>query len=371
MSGAKHTFSSREKAHGSFLAPSFEIEVGSVKIDSAKVPVTSLSVDIDAGEPAGGCYFVIESLYDYKTSSWKENVLTNFKIGSKLEIKGGYLKRETIFYGYVDDVTIDYSAEGAPRLAVGGIDAKGYLMNKKDEKSIEGKTTKDVVEKILKLCTSSNPKAAKKISLAASFPLKNGPIKSGVNYYNFLNKVAKMNNMQFFVCNGEIIFDNVVKKSDVLIKLSMGTSLLRFSRTASLHNQIGAVKITGTGDNNLAVTETATTPGSTSAKGSTAKKISPLIAGITLEETNQYVKDAQECKAIAQAILDASAINFVKGKGRCLGLPELIPGKWITLDGMDKTSNNNYFVTKVSHEFSSESGYFTSFEAKSDKLPEV
>ena len=49
-----------------------------------------------------------------------------------------------------------------------------------------------------------------------------------------------------------------------------------------------------------------------------------------------------------------------------MGLPELIPGRYITLKGFDKSTADKYFISKVTHEFS-EDGYYTSFEVKGAK----
>ena len=64
--------------------------------------------------------------------------------------------------------------------------------------------------------------------------------------------------------------------------------------------------------------------------------------------------------------LDRLALNYVSGSGLCLGLPELIPGRFITIEGLDGDTVGDYFITKVRHQFGS-SGYLTQFEVKGAK----
>ena len=46
-----------------------------------------------------------------------------------------------------------------------------------------------------------------------------------------------------------------------------------------------------------------------------------------------------------------------------MGIPELIPGRYITLKGFDKTVSDKYFISKVTHEYNAD-GYYTTFEVK-------
>ncbi len=52
--------------------------------------------------------------------------------------------------------------------------------------------------------------------------------------------------------------------------------------------------------------------------------------------------------------------------GECIGIPELIPGRYIKIDGADEQTAGTYFITKVCHRFSRGS-YVTVFEVKGAK----
>ena len=59
-------------------------------------------------------------------------------------------------------------------------------------------------------------------------------------------------------------------------------------------------------------------------------------------------------------------MGFVSGSGICVGLPELIPGRYVTIEGADAKSNGTYFITKVRHLFEL-NGFQTAFEIKGAK----
>lgn len=99
--------------------------------------------------------FVVESLYDFAQAQWISNLARTIQVGTKLEVMGGYVKQELIFYGYVDEFSIEYSGSGPPRLTVTGIDGFGYLMSCRKPIYAGQKAPKKVVEEILNKAVSA------------------------------------------------------------------------------------------------------------------------------------------------------------------------------------------------------------------------
>ena len=54
-----------------------------------------------------------------------------------------------------------------------------------------------------------------------------------------------------------------------------------------------------------------------------------------------------------------------------VGLPEMIPGKFITLSGMNQGPDNTYYLQEVIHIFSGEGIYTTKLIGKAAKLDSV
>ena len=364
MDTGSYNFKSLEDKYDGFRAPAFEVSVGGTKLDSSKFHFSSITVDIDAGTGAGGCSFTVEAQYDYEGSKWNNSLLDTIQVGQKIEIKAGYVSKKSVFFGFVDDFTINYSAESAPSLSVNGIDAKGYLMNASDRKYMQEKSTATVVKEILNDCVSKG--YAKKVTVGTIKDFDVELIQEEMDDYHFLCFLAKVYNMVFTVIDGEIVFDQLMQKTSKLLELNMGVSLLQFSKTVSLRNQVGKVVVYGIDPKTLKPISGEATDSSVSGAGSEAGDIAKGFNGIVQKEINFFVQTPEECKELAQAIFDQRAYSFVSGKGRCVGIPELIPGRYITLKGFDKSAADNYFISKVTHEFSDD-GYYTSFEVKGAK----
>ena len=101
--------------------------------------------------------------------------------------------------------------------------------------------------------------------------------------------------------------------------------------------------------------------------GDTSKKwaaqLAPAFKNVVGREYNECVRTEEECTRLAQCRLNARAMSLVQGVGRCVGLPELIPGRYISIKGVDAQTEGSYYISSVNHRFSRE-GYYTEFYAR-------
>lgn len=365
MDGAEYKFKTLESKYDGFLAPSFEVAVGSVKIDSAKIPISSLTVDIDAGASAGGCSFVIESQFDYEKSKWANGLLDAITVGAKIIINGGYVSKKEIFYGFVDHFTIEYSSSSSPRITVNGIDAKGYLMNARDQKYMIEKSTAAVIKDIFNDCISKG--YARKMTVGNIIDFSAQLIQDELDDYKFLCFLAEMYNMSFFVVDGEIVFDSLMSNTRVLLTLTLGVNLLNFAKSMSLRKQVGKVIVYGVDPKTKQGIKGEATDTSVAGAGKEASDFARGFNKVVEKEISLFASTPEECQKIAQARFDARAFTFVSGRGRCVGIPEIIPGRYIQIQGLDNKSSDKYFIAKVTHEYTSDQGYFTTFEVKGAK----
>ena len=100
--------------------------------------------------------------------------------------------------------------------------------------------------------------------------------------------------------------------------------------------------------------------------GGSGKSAAEWVSGLknaVLRERSEYARTQKECETLAKHRLNGIAMGFVSGRGECIGIPELIPGRYIKIDGADDKTNGLYFITKVVHRISTEH-YTTTFEVK-------
>jgi phage protein D len=368
MDTSKYEFERLARIYDGFMAPGVEITVGGTWLDTSVVPVTNVTVTIDAGNAAGGATVSIRGMYNEALSEWSDALLDSVRIGAKLQISLGYTSKKQVFYGFIDDFTVSYTPEESAAVSITGIDAKAFLMNAAETKYYENTTPYDIINEMLQGCMGSG--FATKISLAKATDFTDlgaQIVQKSENDYRVLCSLAEVNNMNFFVVNGELIFQKVVDKTTPIITLELGTSLLSFTRTVSLHKQVGEIVVRShskIGDKAIEGSAKSTSLGSGKSAGAFVSSLNKKVREIT----SDFVTTPKECKALAQNLFDRQAMDFVSGSGRCTGLPELIPGRYIKLTGMDEESNASYFISKVKHTVSADGGYYTDFDVNGAKI---
>ena len=360
MDSGSYSFDSLYKKYDNFSAPSFEVSIGGKSLSEDGMTVTTLEVEISADGTAGGCSFVVDGQYNHEHSKWENKALDLVKVGAELTVRGGYVKDKELFYGYVDDYTIDFQEEGPPRLTVSGLDGLGYLMSFREPLYGGKKKASEIVKTILQKSVSAG--FAKKVTMGSLKDFETPILKEQVDDWKFLNLMARRFGVSLFAVDGELIFENVTSDTSAIITLSFDKGLFSFQKRVSLAHQVGKVVIKGRDVNQKAIKGEASSV-SIGGSGKTASQLVSDLKNATLQEFNEYVRTQDECKNVAQSRLDGIAMGLVSGGGTCIGIPELIPGRYIKIDGLDSKSNGTYFLSKVRHLFEL-NGYTTAFEIR-------
>ena len=173
------------------------------------------------------------------------------KPGAKLIVKGGYQERKELFYGYVDDFSIDFNSDKTPFIQVNGIDGLGYLMNMYTPLYAGEKKPKEIVQAILQKSQSAG--YAKSIKVGSLDGFETPIIKELTDDWKFLCTLAERYGTMLFAVDGELIFDNVLTKTSPILTLTVGKSVRHFSRRVSLSHQVGKVEVMGRDVNQVAV----------------------------------------------------------------------------------------------------------------------
>ena len=356
-----------ERKYDNFLAPSVEIRLGGQVVNTQSIPIQSVEVELSAEGAAGGCTLVVDSLFDYENSRWSNEVSRLVKAGAKLEVSGGYMKeRKPLFSGYVDEYTMEHSGAGAPRIILSALDGLGYLRHCRQPYYGGKKQGKAVVQELLKKSVSAG--FASGISVDAGMRTFGSPdftaplVKEQMDDFKFLRLLAQRYGAVLMCLNGELIFDALWGSTSPILSLTVGQGLLSFQKRVSLKGQVGQVEVWGRDENHQFVQGSAASV-SVGGTGSTAAQLVPALKDCVLREFSEYARTQAECKRLAQARLDGIAMGLVSGEGTCVGIPELIPGRYLSIRGMEEQAEGAYFLSKVVHSFTLE-GYQTRFEVK-------
>lgn len=361
MDKGSYTLKALRTKYEDFFAPSFSVKIAGKQLNSWEYSMMQLEVELCADGSAGGCHFTVGSEYDREQAQWLEELAKTIEVGAKLEVRGGYVKMEPIFYGYVDELTVNYSGKESPRISVSGMDGFGFLMNCQEPIYGGQKKPKQIVEDILGKAVTAGAATSKTVGALAESDVP--PVKEQLDDFKYLRMLAERYCMNLICVNGELIFDSVINSTSPIITLSAFTDLIGFSKRMSLRGQVGSVTVWGRDVNQKFIQGTA---GSVSlgGDGKTATQIASKFAKAVRREYCEYVRTEDECKKLAQARLDSLALDFVSGRGQCPGLPELIPGRYIKITDLDDDTAGSYFISKVRHRFDTKAGYVTYFEVK-------
>ncbi len=365
MDKGKYKFDSLNKKYDGFRGAAFSVKIDGKEYKSTELPLDELEVDICGDGSAGGCRFTISNYYDQTKTQFVNDLVKSIKAGSKLEVKCGYVKQEDVFYGYVDECAVEMS-ENNVSITVTGIDGFGFLMSCKEPFYGGNKKPKNVVEELLRKAVSAGYAKSIKVGAITAPQEPVPPVKEQVDDFKYLRLLAERYCMSLLCIDGELIFDKVSTSTSPIISLSMRDGLLSFTRRLSLHGQVGKVVVWGRDVNQKFIKGEATkvsAPGT----GKSALDIAPKFKTAVSREFCEYVRTAQECKDLAQARLDAIAMGYVSGEAVCLGMPELIPGRYFEVESLDGEIDGTYFITKVHHRLSTEEGYVTQLEFKGAK----
>ena len=190
-------------------------------------------------------------------------------------------------------------------------------------------------------------------------------LKEQIDDWKFLRLMAQRCGASLFVVDGEMIFDTVAAKTSPILKLSLNKNVNNFQKRVSLAHQVGKVEVYGRDVNQKPVKGSASSV-SLGGSGKSAAQWVPGLKEAVLREYNEFVRTQKECKSLAQHRLNTIAMGLVSGSGQCIGIPELIPGRYLEIEGADKNANGTYFLSKVRHRFTDD-GYTTEFEFKGAK----
>lgn len=93
--------------------------------------------------------------------------------------------------------------------------------------------------------------------------------------------------------------------------------------------------------------------------GELAQKAFNLTAQDLLPDCRVRSQDA--AALLAQAIADRHASRFIEAEGSCLGIPQLIAGTPVKVNGVGRRFSGTYLATSVTHQYDAEAGYVTTF----------
>lgn len=298
--------------------------------------------------------------------AWKHDQL--FAIGKSVELGFSASSTESdefddantgnLIKGEITAIETHFTENAQAPIIVRGYDVSHRLHRGKHNRSFQNKTDSDIVKQI----ASETGIALGSIDSTGG-PYGYGDIGGSSGYVfqenqtnmAFLRSRAARHGFELFVQDGKLNFRK--PKQDETLKLEWLTDLHSFRVRVSSAEQVKSVEVRGWDiSQKKAIVETATSANQVITQtergigSSTSSSFKGKPSNPTLIMVDQPVSQANEAKAIAQAIYNEVGGEFVQADARGEGNPQLRPGRLIQLSNMGKYTGS-YYVTETRHIF--------------------
>ena len=314
---------------------------------------------------------VVPDLFVLRFAATGDRVLApgKFKIGAKVELSlqssdpGGPVPLLT---GEVTALETEVGTDGV-HTVVRGLDRSHRLFRGRRVEAYRQVTAADIAKKV-----------AQRAGLPAGKVDSGGPVlehvaQDGLDDWSFLRRLADETGSEVAVVDGKLDFRKPTaaatapsgaagSRQDPLV-VEPGVNLLSLRATVTSADQVPEVQVRGW-DPTTAKALVAASPAATRSAvvdGADPKKLAAQMGSPPwVEPVSKYGKQVQ-CEAAAKALADRLGGAFAELDGIVRGNPTMRAGTAVALTRLGAPFDGRYTLSSTRHEFSSETGYRTSF----------
>jgi len=337
--------------YGNFLVPAYKINAnGSDLSTTLKLHVAEMVITLSLNAVLS-VVIKLSDLYDEKSQSFKSDVKSKFQLGTIVEIEIGYLSETTmVFKGYVAGIGVEF--EDHPLLVIQLMDARRLMMARGKKHVLHdvknySDAFKTVMGSYAKLCTTE---------VDATTDDLTRPLAQTTNDYHFITKelIEKGKvDREFFILGDKAYFREPAKVTSPIMKVKYARELLAFSMVS--HYLDMKVVVSGydpAAQKTVSATEAAKTKDSQSSILNTPPEIYYI---------DPDADSLEKAKTRAKFIAERELYKSCTGNGKLVGLPEVVPGRFLEVESLDSLANRKYYLTEVVHTLDAES-FTTTFQ---------
>lgn len=348
-----YTYDALEKKYGRFKVPAAKIKIdGSDIVSSKKIFVQEIRVCLSLSH-AGSVQVVIGRCYDQKNHALASEITGKAVLGKVLEAELGYGSDTLpIFKGYIAAVDIGFDAEDGISVTITAMDVRRLMMTGGAHYLLHNvKNYSDAFEAVM----ASYKKLCKIVTDPTSDSLET-PISQTVSDYDFITMELTGKgkaDREFFVLGDKAYFRKPRCVEAPVIALGIQKGLYHFERNSGyIDQEVQVIGYDPAGQKQIVGTARAKT---------TEQQASALAEPGRRIWTAPEVATEAQAKARAKALADHLVAKNQTGQVRCVGLPQIVPGRYIKIEKMDSMLDKKYYVTEVEHQIGP-GGFITSFE---------
>ena len=348
MSGT-YTYDSLVNKYSNFHAPAVRLYVdGSDAVQELTLCIQSVDISLSLTE-ASTAVIHLNNVYDPVKRSLDSKIKNKFKLGTVVEVGIGYSSEiQKVLKGYVESLRVSFGSNTSLVITVADV---RRLMMISGEKNIRHDVSNysDAVQKVLgeysKLCTAEIE--------ATDNKLVNGIYQSTNDYQFIMNELVNAGcyGMEFLVVGDKAYFRKSHGKEGAICSLELGKGLEGFN-TGRTYMDLQVDAIGYCQDDGVV-------RASAKIKSEDTVSLMPSTPVHTIVSPTLNTQD--KVSMCAKSYADRMLAREQNGSGVCVGLPVLVPGRYVEVVMLEKMVNKTYYIQRVTHRIG-EGGFVTQFE---------
>lgn len=361
------------KKYDGYYSPVIKIEVGGNDIMEDKknsVSIGPVNVEITSDFKASIAEFMIYGSYSYSSGAFYTKDLKKYiSMGSNVTIYMGHGNSVTeVFKGFISGVNFIYDATDieASGIRVTAMDVKGIMMANNHSKRLKANYYSDAVKEILDTApyqALQNNEGLSSVTISDTPDKPGGGAPGGgaggqqpdnrlemvaESDYEFVVKAAKKFNFEFFSVGGNVVFRKAKANTQELGVIEPHPSILYLDAGYDITGVVGEVKVRTMDIDKGKKIEVKKKNASKLSLGSKAK---PLVKDQSYVYIDSAIESQKDAENRAAYILEETSYRLGSLKMVLKGIPELVPGSFISLKNFGDGVSNKYYITDVTHEY--------------------
>jgi phage protein D len=344
--------------NGTELRHGVTVDVLSVSVTESFDQVDTFSITVRDRHPEAGRIFA-----GGDELQWMDSDV--FDEGNEVEIHMGYM--DDLYLMLVGEITAassSFPASGQPTLSVQGSGLYHRLQRETRRQPFKSATDSGIAEEIAS-------EMGLKAEVDATETEHELVSPSGESYADILTQRAQRIGYEVAVKGRTLHFQRprYIDNPSATLTLEWGRDLISFNPRLSTYNATTEVTVrssqTSQGRGKEPIVGTAQVGDERVRMGEqTGQQVAQEVFGERHVLVNDHnVASQQEANEIARAQLEAQGMEYITGRGSCVGNPELTSRTVVELTGLGRRFSGIYYVTSTTHNIGS-GGYLTDFEVK-------
>lgn len=293
------------------------------------------------------------------------------EIGSRITISLGYSEVFTeVFHGFIAGVSYQFTKGDFPCVVVTSMDVKGIMMANNYSTQLKAKSYGEAVKEILQKPLYA--KVYKSLEITDTpdkqetkeFPERTMEM-TAESDYEFIVKAAKKFNYEFFVQGGIVYFRKSKSKKEAIATLSPGGGMTTFEVGYNVSGLVDEIEVRAL---NSSLGKDISHSAKRSGDLSLGSKATSLLSKSKKIYIDPSAQSSEMAKARVESLLETMTDRFGSLRCECVGIPEIIPGHFLQVEGLGKGVDNKFYMIKVTHVLGEE-GYRTQVVGSAQSLP--